>query len=400
VQEPVRLIFHSAHGDRYLLAREADSVVDVCRRYGIPITQVSTYLKSESGDLTLFVRLYEPIHDYINGGTLVVVPNRNIDYYSLLGGVDIVREKPDASTWLRSRVSEPGGVEGFVTEFLRPSEAIELVTSQVKDALLWSGVEEEPLVVGVSGGGDSNALLGAIVRSGLVTKENIHPVMMLGIPDWDEGKDRAAAICDSHDLRLRIVSAEETARILGFASTEKDWVTAFEHQFPGDDLEVLGVYGVRKVLEAVAVEQGAKRIVIGSNLEDCLSDVLYYVCAGMVPFPKPCGKMGRVEILYPLWLTPKSLIDGCYPRFSLENYVARYPSRMYGRAYFYYLAEMIVDAYPNAGQDLLRGASLLAAERFEELPYDEEFDTPTAAPIPLDVRVKLRKLFGMARTVD
>ena len=94
------------------------------------------------------------------------------------------------------------------------------------------------------------------------------------------------------------------------------------------------------------------------------------------------------------------MIDGCYPKFSLQNYAARYPSRMHGRAYFYYLPQMIVDSYPGAGQDLLRGASLLSTERFEELPYDEEFDTPTAAPIPLDVRVKLRKLFGMARTVE
>jgi hypothetical protein len=400
VQESVQLIFRSAHGDRYLLARETDSVVDVCRRYGIPVTQVSTYRESESGELALFVRPYEPIHEYLYDGILVIIPNRNVDYYALLGGEDIVREKPGASTWVRSRVSGPGVAEGFVTEFLRPSEAMELVSSQVRDALLSSGVEDEPLVVGVSGGGDSNALLGAIVRSGVVAKENIHPVMMLGIPDWDEGRDRAAEICDSHGLRLRIVPEEETARILGFVNTSEDWVTAFERQFPGDDLEVLGVYAVRRILEAAAVDQGASRIVIGSNLEDCLSDVLYYVCAGMVPFPKPCGKMGRVEILYPLWLSPKSLIDGCYPKFSLENYVARYPSRMYGRAYFYYLAQMIVDAYPGAGQDMLRGASRLAAERFEELPYDEEFDTPTTAQIPLDVRVKLRKLFGKARTVE
>ncbi len=251
-----------------MLAREADSIVDVCRRYGIPVTQVSTYRESGSGVLTLFVRPYEPICEYLDGGVLVIIPNRNIDYYALIGGEDIVREKPGAATWIRSRISGPGGPQGFVTEFLTPSEALELVASQVQDALLSSGVEDEPLVVGVSGGGDSNALLGAIVRSGLVVKKNIFPVMMLGIPDWDEGRDRAAAICDSHGLRLRVVPEEETARILGFSKTDEDWVTAFEHQFPGDDLEVLGVYGVRRVLEAVAVELGARRIVIGSNLEE------------------------------------------------------------------------------------------------------------------------------------
>jgi len=400
VQDSVQLIFRSAHGERYLLAREADSIVDVCRRYGIPVTQVSTYQENADGALELFVRPYQPVREYQDNGTVVIIPNRNIDYYTLLGGTDIVQERPGASTWIRSRDSGPNEPHGFVTEFLRPSEAIELVNSQVRETLLLCDVKDEPLVVGVSGGGDSNALLGAIVQSGLISPENIYPVMMLGIPDWDEGQDRAAAICASHGLHLRVVPEQETSRILGFSGTGEDWVTAFERQFPGDDLEVLGVYGVRRVLEAIAAENDARRIVIGSNLEDCLSDVLYYVCAGQVPFPKPCGKMGPVEILYPLWLTPKSLIDGCYPKFSLANYAARYPSRLPGRAYFYYLSQMIVDAYPGAAQDILRGASRLAADKFQELAYDAEFDTPTLAAIPLDVRVRLRKLLGRPGTVQ
>ena len=399
MEKSLRMIFRSAHGDRYLVARDADSIVDVCRQYGLPVTQVSAYREGEPGDLTLIVQPYEPIRDYLRDDTLVIIPNRNIDYQALLGGDDIVRKRSDASTWLRSRVDQPGGTTGFVTEYLRPSDAMDLVAAQVKDALVACGVEDEPLVIGVSGGGDSNALLEAIVRSGLVAKEHIRPVMMLGIPDWDRGWDRAKVSCEAHGLRLRTVLQDETARMLGFVNAQVDWVTAFERQFPGDDLEVLGVYGVRRVLEAVAREEGARRIVIGSNLEDCLSDTLYYLCAGMVPFPKPIGRMGEREILYPLWLTPKSLIDGCFPKFSLANYEARYASQMYGRAYFYYLAQMIVDAYPGAGQDLLRGSSRLAAEQFGELLYDDEFGTPTAAPIPFDVRVRLRRLFGKAQTV-
>ncbi|MEC5152447.1 hypothetical protein [Cryobacterium sp. GrIS_2_6] len=391
MEELSRLIFRSAHGDRYLEARDSDSIVDVCRRYSLPVTQVSVYREGARGQLTLQVRPYDRLLDYRGDDMIVVIPNRNIDYHALLGGRDVVRERPDASTWIRQRADDG---DGFVTEYLRPSDAMDLVSAQVATALEASGVKDEPLIVGVSGGGDSNALLEAIVRSGVVAKENIRPVMMLGIPDWDRGWERATAICDRHGLALRTVQEDETARILGFVEPHVDWVTAFERQFPGDDLEVLGVYGVRRVLDAVAQEQGARRIVIGSNLEDCLSDTLYYLAAGKVPFPKPVGRMGEVEILYPLWLTPKSLIDGCFPKFSLQNYEARYPSRMYGRAYFYYLAQMMVDAYPGAAQDLLRGSSRLAAEKFDELLNDDEFGTPVAAPIPLDVRVRLRRLFG------
>ena len=398
MQEQISLIFRSAQGDRYLVAREADSIVDVCRRYGIPTTQVSTYL-DRGGELTLFVRPCQPLREYVGDAEVVILPNRNIDYDALLGGNDVVRERPGASTWIRTRETGPGTAEGFVTELLSPAEAKELVTAQVREALVISGTQDKPLVVGVSGGGDSNALLGALVKSGIVASENLLPTMMLGIPDWDAGADRAQAVCEEHGLPLRFVSCEETAKILGFSDPRRDWVTAFEQAFPGDDLEVLGVYAVRRVLEAVALESGTKKIVIGSNLEDCLSDVLYYVCAGKVPFPKPCGPMGKVDILYPLWLTPKAVIDGAYPKYSLQNYEARFPSRMYGRAYFYYLAQMLVDAYPGAGQDIVRGASKLSEELFEELPHDEEFDTPVLSPIPLEVRRKLRKLFGRKMTV-
>jgi hypothetical protein len=381
------------------VAGEADSIVDVCRKYGIPTTQVSTYLSDKQGELTLFVRPRQPLGEYVGDSEIIVFPNRNIDYHALLGGTDVIRERPGASTWIRIRESGAGSTAGFVTELLGPTESQELVAAQVKEALVMTGLKEEPLVVGVSGGGDSNALLGAIVKSGLISKSNILPVMMLGIPDWDKGADRAKGICAEHGLALRFVQEDDTARILGFADPKRDWVTAFEQAFPGDDLEVLGVYAVRRVLESVAVESGAKKIVIGSNLEDCLSDVLYYICAGKVPFPKPCGPVGKVDILYPLWLTPKAIIDGCYPRYSRENYEARYPSRMYGRGYFYYLAQMIVDAYPGAGQDILLGASRLSKELYEELPYDEEFGTSTISPIPFDIRLKLRKLFGSRMTV-
>ena len=357
MQDTLRLTFRSAHGDRLLDASETDSVVDVCRKYGIPTTQVSTYLEGRSGELTLFVKPQQPLAEFAGDSEVVIVPNRNIDYQALLGGRDTVRERPGASTWIRVREGGAGRSEGFVTELLTPAEAQQFVGDQVKQALVLSGVKDEPLVVGTSGGGDSNALLGAILKSGLISRENVLPVMMLGIPDWDKGTDRAEALCAEHGLSLQFVQAEETARILGFSDPSKDWVTAFEQAFPGDDLEVLGVFAVRRVLETVAVEKGAQRIVIGSNLEDCLSDVLYYLCAGKVPFPRPCGRMGQVDILCPLWLTPKTIIDGCYPKYSFENYEARFPSRLYGRAYFYYLAQMLVDAYPGAGQDILRGAS-------------------------------------------
>ncbi len=388
-----QVVFRSAHGDWALDARSGDSLIEICHRYGLPAGQMTAYLETADG-LTLSVRPYDPVESYVGNSSLLLIPNRNIDYHALIGGSRTDRLREGASTWIRIRSADPDVEGGFVTEHLRPSDAMALVDDQVRSALVHCEAKDEPIVVGVSGGGDSNALLGSLVRSEIISPQNIHPVMMMGIPDWDDGWDRASSICAEHNLALRTITEGETAAILGFKDAEVDWVTRFERLFPGDDLEVLGVYAVRRVLEAIALEQDAQRIVVGNNLEDCLADALYYLCQGRVPFPKPLGRMGPVEIMYPLWLTPKSLIDGCYPKFSLENYTARYPSRSQGRAYFYYLAQMSVESYPGAGEDMVRGASALAADHFDGFANDEEFETATADPIPLDIRVQLRRLFG------
>lgn len=393
------MVLRTPHGDRFLTPRVDESIVDLCRRYGLPTTQMTSYLRDSSGELTLVVRPLAPLNSYRGDSQVVLFPNRNLDYHGLLGGDEIVRERAGASTWLRVREVGGGGEGRFVTEYLTPDHARELVASHVAEALRSAAITDEPLIVGVSGGGDSNALLGAIVNAGLVSRGNIHPVMMLGIPDWDKGAQRAEAICAEHQLVLHRVEERETARILGFADPCGDWVTAFERAFPDDDLEVLGVYGVRKVLQSVAIQCGARRIVIGTNLEDCLADALYYVSRGKVPFPKPVGPMGPVDVLCPLWMTPKALIDGCYPKYSRENYETRYPSRMLGRAYYYYLAQMLTDVYPGAAQELLRGTSQLSQRHFEELSYDREFQTSTMADIPFNARLKLRAMFGATNIV-
>jgi len=389
----INVVIRSAHGDRTLSARPEESMVDLCRRHELPATQMTAYLRGGAGDLELVVSPLAPLDTYLGDRQLILFPNRNLNYFGLLGGDHIVHERPGASAWLRTRQHGPGD-DRFVTEYLTPEQARTLVTSQVAEALRVAAITDEPLVVGVSGGGDSNALLGAIVESGLVSRGNIHPVMMLGIPDWDKGIERAEAICSEHQLVLRRVEERETAGILGFADPDRDWVSAFERLFPEDDLEVLGVYGVRRVLQSVAAECGARRVVIGTNLEDCLADALYCLARGKVPFPKPAGPIGEIDIVCPLWLSPKALIDGCYPKYSRENYEARYPSRMIGRAYYYYLAQMLGDAYPGAAQEILRGTSQLSRQHFEPLCHDREFDTPMMAEMPFDVRLKLRGLFG------
>ncbi|UKE47455.1 tRNA lysidine(34) synthetase [Xanthomonas cerealis] len=390
-----KILFHSAHGDFYLEFETSDSVDSICKRFGLPISQVSTYVKvAHDEEYQLFVDPFSPLSSYGSAAEFMIVPNRNIDYRAMLGRRSMATPRAGASTWMQVEAVDGVGKAEVKGVFLTPEECVSIVDANVKQALLDCGIQpDEILIVGVSGGGDSNALLGALVRSEVVPVENIRPVMMLGIPDWDRGKERAQAICGAHGLDVRFFTPQETASAIGFRDSEKDWVTAFEKTFPGDDLEVLGVYGVRKVLEAAALEVGATKILIGANLEDCLSSALYYACNGKSAFPAPVAKIGEVEVVHPLWLTPKGVIDGCFPKFSRENYENRYPSIMQGRAYFYYMAQMIHDSYPGAAQKLLKGLSSLARDYYVPAAKDPDFNFHPAEAVPLELRHKLTKLF-------
>ena len=67
---------------------------------------------------------------------------------------------------------------------------------------------------------------------------------------------------------------------------------------------------------------------------------------------------------------------------------------MPGRAYHYYIAQMLTDIYPGAAQNLLIGIAELSRGLQPTLQYDEEFETSTLEEIPWDIRIKLRKLMG------
>lgn len=77
-----------------------------------------------------------------------------------------------------------------------------------------------------------------------------------------------------------------------------------------------------------------------------------------------------VRLWYPLYQCPKKIIDGCFPKYALQNYVACYQSHLYRRA-----------VSQGVEYDLLRGYGNLSSKH----AYVET--NATAGPahaIPLD----------------
>lgn len=368
--------------------RPENTVVEVCYLNRIPPSAVSLYVET-GGELNLTTNLLSPIVDLVPlGSNLVIRPDRNINYHEIIPSVVITDVKAgDVSEYFF-----PNDGASQLLKGLSASECQKYVLQRVAAAVDEFGgdLNGPPVVVGVSGGGDSNILVGALLAAGVT---NIRPVMMLGIPDWDKGRNRAEEICASHGVPLRIVESDEVGRLLG-AKEGINWVASFEENYPDVDLEMLGTLAVRLVLSSIAREVGAKVIVTGLNLEDLLGEALMCVLEGQRPLPFPRRKVGDVEIFYPLFRCPKKIIDGCFPKFSLANYEDRFPSRLRGRAIAYYLAQSMNSLVPGIEFDLLEGLRGISGSEWESMHDDPDLGFTVLRPISSEAKRRWLSFLG------
>ncbi|MBU1538367.1 MAG: hypothetical protein KKC29_02830 [Alphaproteobacteria bacterium] len=355
-------VFRTAHGDYQLDPTVLDGEADVemlLKVEGIPSSSTSLYGKRHHSEaLQLIGTSRRSINSLISSfDEILIRPDRNIDYASIIGRETTIAttEEPVASYNFVSHGSDAPSVN---KEFSQ-AECRDFVAKNVCDFLDKITVDERPIVVGVSGGGDSNTLLHALAADSRISVSQLVPVMMLGIPDWDRGVDRAREICADLGLELRIVDRSQVNKLLGRSGSD-DWPSAFEAHYPDTDLEVIGTLAVRLALSHVARDVGAQAAVTGLNIEDLLSECLLSVFRGRPPLPFPVRTIDGVDIWYPLYRTPKRLIDGCNPKFSLQNYDDRYPSVLYWRALSYYSAQQLATNVPGLEFVLLDGFQALA----------------------------------------
>src|SRR5205085_2744394 len=142
------------------------------------------------------------------------------------------------------RLDNEGGTAETFLKKLTPEECRSVIADRVADTVGEHIPEGAELVVGVSGGGDSNALLYGLtsLRDHGLT---IRPVILKGIPDWDQGVPRAQELCDSYGLELEIVDEQELQELLGITDTSVPLIDRFEREFKGDDFEFLGTLLIR-----------------------------------------------------------------------------------------------------------------------------------------------------------
>ena len=368
--------------------RPDNTIAELCQLNKIPPSAVSLYVETD-GQLHLTTNLLAPVSGLVpEGSNLVIRPDRNINYHEIIPST-VLTDVQDGDV---SEYYFPRDSESHVLKGLSSKECQEYVYSRVAEAVAEFGEDLAvgPIVVGVSGGGDSNILVGALLAAGIT---NIQPVMMMGIPDWDKGRDRAEDICASHGVPIRIMESDEVGRLLG-AKPGLNWVGSFEATYPDVDLEMLGTLAVRLVLSAVAKELGSKVVITGLNLEDLLGEALMCVLEGQRPLPYPRRKVGEVEIFYPLYKCPKKIIDGCFPKYSLANYEDRFPSRLRGRAIAYYLAQSMNGLVPGIEFDLLEGLRSISGTGWDSMHEDPDLGFTVLRQIGPDAKKRWLSFLG------
>ncbi|MFJ9556052.1 hypothetical protein ACIRPH_19715 [Nocardiopsis sp. NPDC101807] len=393
-----RVYVVNAHGRQALSGDRDDRLIDVLNKNNVPWSAISVYVQRASGgDLELTSSLDRKLGDFDDASEILLYFNRNVNpfIFSLNDFVSINSSPEDAGSteYFYQRLdNENGRTESFLKK-LSSQECKTVIAERVSDTILAHVEPGSDLVVGVSGGGDSNALLyGLSQLSGHGLR--VHPVILKGIPDWDAGVPRAMELCEKYGLPLKVVEADEVKSVLGIESGSTDLIDQFEREFEGDDFEFMGTLLIRLALSKVAREIGTPYICTGVNLEDIVCENLFRVSSGMKPAGFPLRAIGDIKLVYPLWLCPKRIIDGCFPKFSLENYDARYPCFSLGRNLYYSVVYSMQSQFPGFIEQFARGMSKASLADPVEYTFNEQLGFHVERSVPFPLLRKFQKMLA------
>ena len=390
---PVLLV--TTHGRQRLPWQGETRLFELLNRHNVPWSAVSIYMvPKDGGEPVLCPCLDTELSAFDEVSELLLYFNRNVNpfMFSLAGfsTIDSAGPGPQATEYIYQRLdNERSSAEAFLKK-LSPEECRAIIAERVADAVRTTVPAGGHIVVGVSGGGDSNALLHGFsqLHDHQVT---VHPVIIKGIPDWDKGIPRAQALCEKYDLDLTIMDENEVKGLLGIPA-DAGLIDRFEREFAGDDFEFLGTLLIRLALFKHARAIGTPYICTGLNLEDLLCENLFRISNGMPPASAPARSIGDMMLVLPLWQCPKRILDGCFPKFSLENYEARYPCFSLGRNLYYSVIYSLQSQFPGFVDQLARGFSELGRKNPVTYTYDAQLGFHIERFVPFPLRQKFLRM--------
>jgi hypothetical protein len=373
-----------------------ETILGVLNKNSIPWVSGSLYIPLNDGKLELYPHLDQLAKTY-TFDEIQFHLNRNIAPF-IFGNYPAFQDKKlDSVVQFLYQDFDSKQVKQPVFASLNEADCRYIVTSNVKEYCSQYICNKKRLLVGISGGGDSNALLYALTQ---IPEIELYPVIITGLPEWNKGLLRAQALAEKYNLPLKIVSEEQMLSYLGLSDCKEELFNRFQRYFSNDDFEVMAALMIRLALEATAKELDAIDILIGANQDDKLSEAFYFIINGEVPFEIPVRKIGSFNFHYPLWMCPKVIIDGCFPKYSLENYQDRYPSFSPGRSLYYQLAYHVISNFPGIGEKILLSQERRTSTERSHFIYDSDLGWYVFPGFSLSVKQKLLKFLGKSHGKD
>ncbi len=385
----MKIIFNSAHGELNIGIPSLEmSLVEICKLHDFPFQSISFYLKEADGKLSVLKNIYtDSLKELKRKGasTIILQPNRNINFSKILKKNVSIEQSNDHFSTQYTFQSEK--FDTIIDVEYTPDKCFDYIFNAVNSFFSEVELDDRKLVVGISGGGDSNTLLKSLVNNPKINKEQIVAVMCTGLDVWDSAKDRALHICQEVDVDLIFVGSEEICNIIGKQKSD-NWDEAFFDVFKDSDIDALGTLIVRKVLNHYALKHNAQAMITGLNLEDLLAESFFQLTKKKLPLPFPVREIDNTHLWFPLYEVPKKILDGCYPKFSLENYEQRNPDKLINRAVPYYFAQMAASVLPGYEFDLLNGFKKLSKTNKEPFVFDKDLGFSVTEPLSEELKGK------------
>ncbi len=383
------IIFNTAHGQLQIDAPiKSLTLAELCDLNNLPYQSINFYGVNNDEVLSILKGIKtRSIEEHQKNGALKIIlqPNRNINFSKIIKK-DVVIKNID-NDFSNSYTFQSSKFEKLVDVEFNPSKCFEYIYESVDVFLETINIDDRKIIVGISGGGDSNTLLKALINNKSIKKSQLIAVMCTGLDVWDTAIERARHICDEADIDLILVGGQEICKIIGKNKSE-NWEEAFFEVFEDSDIDALGTLIVRKVLQAYVKKFDAQAMVTGLNLEDLLAESLFQVTKNKLPLPFPIRTIDDIPLWFPLWEVPKKILDGCYPKFSLENYEQRNPDKLINRALPYYFSQMMASIIPGYEFDLLNGFKNISEKNKDPFFYDEDLGFSVTEPLSEELKGK------------
>ncbi len=385
----MQIIFNSAHGAVHLRIPSYElSIVEICKLHDLPFQSLAFYLKEEDGKLSILKNIYTDSLLTLKqkgANTIVFQPNRNINFSRILK--KNIAIEPVTSAFSSQYTFQSEKFDTIIDVEYNPEKCFDYIFKAVSSFISEVALDDRKLVVGISGGGDSNTLLKSLVNNPKIKKQQIVAVMCTGLNVWDSAKDRALHICKEVGVDLIFVDSEEICNIIGKQKSD-NWDEAFFDVFEDSDIDALGTLIVRKVLNHYALKYNAQAMITGLNLEDLLAESFFQITKKKLPLPFPVRDIDNTSLWFPLYEVPKKILDGCYPKFSLENYEQRNPDKLVNRAVPYFFAQMSASILPGYEFDLLNGFKELSKTNTEPFIFDKDLGFSVTEPLSKELKGK------------